>query len=179
MKNSHVVCTALVRAVVIMVLVSLSGANPVEAQVSKNPLVGPVNVTDLDNPARSPFQALLCGSFPSGGNLLDCQGRPSVINVPSDRRLVIEYLSAHCVLLGGITGVSVALETVVGGVNAAYDVHLSYTPFGTSTVEGSHLTRIYADPGTVAFMAFGSGQNGQTPGNSQCLLAVSGYTVTR
>ena len=96
MKNSHVVLMALVRAVVIMVLVSLSGANPVEAQVSKNPLVGPVNVTDLDNPARVPVPSASLRVVSFRGQPLGLPGAPQcdqcAVGPPSGHRIPLGTL---------------------------------------------------------------------------------------
>ena len=61
-------------------------ANVVVANAATNPAV----VSDAENPARNPFQLVLCGkiSFGSGANL--CAGLNDEFLVPTDRRLVIE-----------------------------------------------------------------------------------------
>jgi hypothetical protein len=136
----------------------------------------PAVVRDADNPARSPFQAVLCttASF-NGGSVPTCLGASSTLAVPSDRRLVIEYVAADCVQ-SNVNFIQVSLGTTVGGVNSNYPVHLAFNVFSTAFLEGGQQTRIYADPGSAVFIA-DSASGGALPGSVVCHLRISGHSI--
>lgn len=143
------------------------------AGTSASPLqvASPLEIRDLDNPARQPFQAGSSCSTTSDG----CFG--SFITVPAGKRLVIEYMS----MLADIPAGQVALwqvRTTVGGQ------HVHFLPQSAPAVAGfigspgvaavSQQVRLYADPGSVLILSFT--RNG-TGTQAHFDATISGYLV--
>src|SRR5262245_33694784 len=94
---------------------------------------------------QKPFQALL----QSPGN--------SVITLPNDQRLTIEFVTASCWNFSGpaTNGLSVSLRTQVGGnqVRHFFAPKFIFTVGGIPAYVTSEMVRIYADPGTKVEMS--------------------------
>jgi len=144
-----------------------------------NDAANPAVVRDVDNPARQPFQKLICVAFGNEAN--NCGALVNGFTVQAGRRLVIEQVSGSCELESGTVLVSVALGTQVGSLDVvAHFLPLPPPPTPTPTVVYSssfnHVTRIYADPGSG--VGINSGQFlGSTGTDAVCRLALSGYLL--
>jgi hypothetical protein len=147
-------------------------------------LSGPISITgtlstrDVDNPARSPFQATLCtsGSFlsstPPGCSNLDFKTQ-----VPSNRRMVIEYVSGECSVGGAVGFIRLGISTTVAGVGADHRLHLQQDPLDSRFFDITQQKRLYADPGTFVGLGGSAGSAGANPGSYRCTVTLSGYTV--
>ena len=132
-------------------------------------------VRDVDAAAVRPFQAELCLENGSA----TCSSLPGSLAVPFAtssgepvRRLVIEYVSGECLLVGSSGGVSIfGLVTAANGVSLLHRLVPVAPVVGSRTVAAQD-TRIYADPGSeVRFVTSVIGAN------SLCSMAVSGHLV--
>ena len=103
---------------------------------------------------------------------------PKSFNVPSDRRLVIEYVSGRCSRSGDVTGTKTSIFTSASGVGASHVVHLMSDELDSRFFDVTQQLRIYADPGSSVYMNF-SMSFGPKPAFADCTLALSGYTVTK
>ena len=159
----------------LVIVTSIAGASSVAAQQGTAPVKVvsplPLPVTDADNPGRHPFQAQLCaGCSPTSIT-------PSTLTVPSDVRLVIEFVSALCEIQGSASLYDAAVTTIVGGNTVPHSFAPTPT-FVTATDKRSvitHTTRLYADPGTQVgvFIRLSAG----TANVSFCSFSISGYTI--
>ena len=131
-------------------------------------------VRDVDAAALRPFQVELCTQQGAGAcPMPDTLAVPvATSNGEPVRRLVIEYVSGECILIG-TGGVSIfGLVTVVNGVSLLHRL----VP-GTPSVEFARTaaaqdTRLYADPGSeVRFVTSVIGAS------SHCRMAISGHLV--
>lgn len=138
-----------------------------------NTATNPVLVRDVDNAARHPFQLRLC--FASGLTGLSCHDIPAVVSVPSDRRLVIEYVSAECIKNVG-TNIDFGVATQVGGVPAKHYLAIVANVTDSSRINAAQQTRIYADPGSDLVFAIGIGGSGTGTG-ARCEMTLSGYSI--
>jgi hypothetical protein len=146
--------------------------------IGGNSASSPLFTRDADNPARQPFQTSLC--FSVGTGAFPCSSKaPSFLRVPSDRRLVIEFVAGSCQTgpIGGtgLTGLGLGIATTAGGADVIYSLPYS---FGLSELDIAQQTRIYADPGTSVSFGEERGAGGATPSFVTCVLGLSGYTVT-
>ena len=139
---------------------------------------GTAAVRDVDNAARSPFQAQLCQKVEFGTGTISACSTSNSFEVPSDERLVIEYVSGTCfVTLGVVNSVRISMGTTAGGSQAEHRFLLTPDALDARNLDAAQQTRIYADPSSVVGMNFSSGAG---PGNgvAKCTLTLSGYTVT-
>jgi hypothetical protein len=115
-------------------------------QASPLGVASPLEVRDLDNPARQPIQAAS-----------NCQPDPgftgcgvTILNVPAGKRLVIEYASIEAFTPAG----QVAFFELTTSVNGTSVIHRSplsqpavaFNSIGRATL--GQQVRIYSDPGT-------------------------------
>jgi hypothetical protein len=147
--------------------------------IGGNSASSPLFTRDADNPARRPFQAALCQAIGLGATPGECApSKPNNFTVPSDRRLVIEFVAGSCQTgpIGGtgLTGLSLNIENSVGGTFGGYSLPYSFV---LGELDIAQQTRIYADPGTKVVLGLG-GSAGSTPTFATCVLGLSGYTVT-
>ncbi len=132
----------------------------------------PVPVTDVDNPARQPFQHPFNFTFdPTQG------GNGTTFVVPSGKRLVIEYASATIGLERGAI-VDVLVATTVNGVEGQH--HLIPTPMGPAwgfplSYLVSKDLRVYADAGTTVSF----GMTDTISGAGISFGTISGYLVNQ
>ncbi len=140
-----------------------------------NPAGNPVLVRNVDmvnEPVQVPFQIDLCSEIGSA-----CASPDSFL-VPSDRRLIVEYVSGTCVTNPLANNrFEIHLFTVAGGtppVNHSFHaVQESSAPDGPFFLfDVTQPTRIYADPGSYVQLSLSFG-----PGTGACTLALSGFTV--
>jgi len=143
-----------------------------------NTASSPLYTRDVDNPARRPFQTTLCLTASFGQPASSCGSTTSQYAVPSDRRLVIEFVSGFCSTgpVGGtaLTILRTELNTTVAGIPVQHNIPL--TP-GLGHFDAAQQTRIYADPGTNVNLG-GSLSAGSTPTSVICDITMSGYTIT-
>ena len=133
-------------------------------------VASPLEVRDLDNPARQPLQ--LSGNCVITG--FSC--RSPLFVVPDGKRFVIEYVSLHA---SSPVGQVAALQiiTIFRGVETAHS--LTQTPPAVEVGVGTEgfsqaggTVRLYADPGTlVSVIGFRSGN----VGIANLQLSLSGY----
>lgn len=143
--------------------------------------VGPVNITgtvpirDIENPARQPYQNDEILSTPAG--LL---GDNATFTVPSDKRLVIEFVSFSANWPAGqyTTRFFIGVCNAAGGTcPTSYYVAPSapVAEFGGEVFSvGSSPVRLYADPGTEVTVGV---RRNATTGEGLASVSVSGYLV--
>lgn len=119
---------------------------------------------------KDPIQKLLCIAL--GTAPLSCGAFPSSFSVPSDQRLVIEFVSGTCEVTSPTTRVNVALETTVGADTRTHVLHLLADPLQTLNFDFTYQTRVYADPGSN--VSIFSSVGGAEDFGSTCFLAFSG-----
>lgn len=150
-----------------------SGApGPEKSFVVANTADEPVPTRDVDNPAREPFQRFLVeqlndGEFSAGDRVS--------FSVPAGKRLVIEYVSLLSVVPTG-QKLRVKIDAFAGG-HGSHQLTLSGEGSfqgGRDDYKASHLTRIYADPGTDVFIRVA---RNSTSGIAGINASVSGYLV--
>ena len=92
-----------------------------------------------------PFQKSLTLNFSIGNGFV----AESRLQVPADKRLVIEWISATQFVPHGAGG-SFGVTTSVGGEQAfhALQTSASATTDGNDNITTAQVTRIYADPGS-------------------------------
>lgn len=143
-----------------------------------NTASSPLYTRDVDNPARRPFQTRLCFTVSFGQPASSCGSLTSQYAVPSDRRLVVEFVSGFCSTgpVGGtaLTLIRTELSTSVSGTTAGHNIPLTA---GLGHFDAAQQTRIYADPGTNVNLG-SSLSGGSTPSSALCEMTVSGYTIT-
>ena len=105
----------------------------------KNPLL----VRDVDNPARNAFQSYVNFSIPDG-ELSECA---TLVNVPSGKRLVIEYVSEDWLQRAGLfdppSAGSVLLATTLNGLRLEHSLSYQHSSPHNSSV--AQQVRLYAD----------------------------------
>jgi hypothetical protein len=137
----------------------------------------PLPVTDSDNPARHPFQAVLC--FHSAGPTACPNDVPRALTVSSDSRLVIEFVSGSC-FASAASGFpivrTVQLRTTVANEPVPHQFLFVPVEAGATAqnVVLSQSTKIYADPSTQVVL----GVAGAGATTTQCVVSISGYTIT-
>jgi len=132
-----------------------------------NVATSPVFMRDVDNPARQPFQQLLCLAATASSCSV-----PSSFTVPSGKELVIEYVSGGCVTADASSFVNAAgLHTSVqGAVGFHFFGNLRIGP--NSAFDFGQQTRLYADPNTNVTLAASL-----IGGGGVCGMEISGYLV--
>jgi hypothetical protein len=147
--------------------ISATGAAHLSAQGKPVTLV-----RDVDTAALRAFQAQLC--VEQGGPAC---AEPNTLTVPAVtstgepvRRLVIEYVSGECLLIGSGSVSIFGITTVVNGVSMLHRLVPAPPASGSRTVAAQD-TRLYADPGTeIRFVVSVSASN-------ICTTAISGHLV--
>lgn len=128
------------------------------------------NVRDADHPARAAFQVRLCTfGWPPG-----CGQVASQYRVPTGHRLVIEFVSATCLV--GVVTQRMGYMSVTTRVDGTFANHYFVPIASAGQIERVSLVsqpaRIYADPDTtVDPSATSSG------GDVGCLVTLSGHLV--
>jgi hypothetical protein len=134
-------------------------------------VTGTVNVRDVDNAVRTPFQQLLRS---------DIAARRS-FTVGADERLTIEFVTSECSVQQPVTqatsGTAFTLRITAGTTSVDHYFQPKFTrffPVGSTLVtyyyNSTDMTRMYADPGTTVSLA------GHVA-TFDCFVSVSGYTV--
>ena len=170
-RNKLIAIASLVMLVITLALinsrytVTRGAADPPVTVV--NTTAQPVPVRDVDNPARQPFQT----STSSPTNAFNAQGFGlTLITVPAGKRLVIEFVSATCspTGAGGVVPNPLRVTTQV-------DHWFALQPGNQiGLAVGTHLTSLYADPGTKVNLTVFPTSNAATV---ICNVAVSGYFI--
>ena len=138
-----------------------------------------VLVRDLDNPARQPVQAnATCTINPGSGSPAGNTCEIAIFDVPSEKRLVIEYASMQLefTTLGKL--MTLDITTTVGGNQVSHSFPMS-SPAVTAAAGGGlarlgQQVRIYADPGTAVMVR---GVRTELAGTSHCRFSISGHLV--
>lgn len=154
---------------------TLSGSVTGSVSVT-NTAASPVPVRDVASAATRPIQFVLCSSGGGAGQGI-CGSVPSNVVLPPDRRMVIEYVSGGCTDSSDVALVQVFVFTSVNGVVLAHRVHLEANPLDKRFPDVAQQTRLYADAGSSVGME--AQVNGTDASFAQCVLNVSGYTVTQ
>jgi hypothetical protein len=162
--------------------VATTQSGPWNVGIGGNSASSPLFTRDADNPARRPFQTALCNAENFLGGSAVCHD-PGTYTVPSDRRLVIEFVSGSCSTIGssgagslnGLNSLTLQLETTAGGTNVAS--HIFPPAIFLGQISLAHQTRIYADPGTTVEFFMGAAV-GPSPFSIDCTITISGYTIT-
>jgi len=144
-----------------------AAAAPSDKTVTIDPTQLPLPVTS----AGQPFQTSLCA-----GLGVCPPSVPSIYTVPSDRRLVIQFVSGNCVTAGPPNRLRVGIGAFFGGTGADFPFPLSADPFGSGEINLAQQTLIYADPGSVVLLEVGTG--GYSGASAVCTVSLSGYTTT-
>lgn len=161
----------------IAVVLSLTAARPAVAQ--KGGGAAPVTIAGpLPLPVQetgTPFQATLC--FATPGPCIG--GTTDSLTVPTDVRVVIEFVSAECSAQApsspGTPEVSeVSLFTTVGTNVVKHQLQTGLITTGGTNAFGTFpvMTKIHADPGTDIELSFGFHGS-----SAACTLGISGYTI--
>jgi len=143
------------------------GLAPGATVVIGNAAAAPVLVRDVDNPARTPFQAKLCP--------VNCTGNlafPTSLIVPAGKQLVIEQIAGECFPSGQTLAVGLTVTTHSTTVTHLFGLQYPLGP-GFSTAYTNHTTRLYADGGTTVAPAYNSYD--ANPADTACDIAFSGY----
>ena len=132
-----------------------------------------VLVRDLDNPARQAVHAKAsCTINPTTSS---CDA--AIFDVPSGKRLVIEYASADLFGLSFGKVLSLTITTTLTGARSPI-AFLRGSPGvprpGGGLVSLGQQVRIYADAGTVVSVR---GVRAEDTGTSSCNFSISGYLV--
>jgi hypothetical protein len=148
--------------------------NPLEAAAqAKNPI--------SPDSSQQPFQRSFCTQ--NSSNCSDPNGGlQSSFQVPSDHRLVIEFISGSCLSSPDTTLSAVAVGTTASGVAALFH-RIAVTRSASLTLakfyEVSQSVRFYADAGTLVFF----GHQGVSDSNiniaASCSGTISGYLVSQ
>jgi len=138
----------------------------------------PLPTRDVDNPARTPFQIKLCQQASFGGGNPGGACTDHSFQVPSEYRLVIEYISGECFFTPDVVNsIQLAVSTTVGGSSAPHSLHLLSNALDRRVLDFGHQVRIYADSDTSVGLNF-SASAGPGAGSISCRLTLSGYGVT-
>jgi hypothetical protein len=149
----------------------VTGSTTVSGPVAvKQDGVWTVNIRNLDEPGRAPFQAQITASATSS---------PTLSGIPAGKRLVIQHVSANLITpstTGGYLrmGITPPAGSAFGG--ATYQFPLTFvgtrSPVGSFFV-GSFPVTAYADPDSVIQFLTDSG----FISSGTLFIAVSGYLV--
>lgn len=174
--------TWLVASLVLLALSSSSHARRPKPVTVVNPETEPVPVIGVENPALTAYQ--------SGDTVTLAPGVGGVISsaiaeVPSDTRLVVEYVSVRCSTPSGngIVSVSLGITRLTGPSSTStlsFPFPIRYqsaSSTGNGIWVGAGPVRLYADPGggNIGVTATVSRQTGD--GTTSCVFAISGHTV--
>ena len=146
--------------------------------ITGNSGANPVLVRDVDNPARRPFQIMLCGGGKNGVSfcnlpVLGAPGAPSAFVVPPGQQLVLRFVSGSCIATN-TDNLNLNLKTTVAGATVGYPLFPVQSRFPLWGV--TQEVYISADPGTnVALETIEQSANSALG----CKFALSGYTVTQ
>jgi hypothetical protein len=153
------------RLLTLVAAVALAGASAACASTGGDVTVvnsaqNPLPVRDVDRPGREPFHNTVTVT-----NTIDA----TLLNVPADRQLVMEFVSGFCT-----TTQTVSVHTV--RLSGSVDHFLTPTVFptgpGTTFAVITQLARIYAAPlAAVKVTVFPTAATGTTT----CSISVSGY----
>jgi len=139
----------------------------------------PVPVEDVNNPSRRPIQR-----YVDVMNTLDPvsgeSGVKTIMTVPSDSRLVIEFVSASCnspVANSSDRPMEASVLRITTSVDHYFSFDYSkYTDAAgevtSITSTATHLTRLYAEPGTEVRALISPTSNRAT---LDCNVSISGY----
>lgn len=155
-------------SIAVLAYSSLIGAAPKDVNVV-NDATNPVLIEDNDNPARRPVQRGI--SFNNLGG-----GVATIMTVPGDSRLVIEFVSAVCVSVD--LPVSPPVEASVLRIATNVDHYFSFQyarnlPFSIESV-ATHATRMYAEPSTDVLALISPTSTAPT---LSCNVSISGYLI--
>lgn len=170
-KIAIILCIASALGLYLIPTVSIAAtAAPTQPVRIMNTFSQPVPVSDVDNPARQPFQQLFNFSF---DHTQGTNGQSFV--VPAGKRLVIEFVSAAIALEMGLV-VDAVVTTTVGGIAGGH--HLIPTSMGPAwgfplSYLISKDIRVYADPGTTV----GFSITDNLTGNGGAWGTISGYLI--
>lgn len=147
----------------ILLAVSVIAAATAISLLSPRQLLAQVRaalVRDVDHPARQPV-ALLRGisftGFGDGDRFFICTA-PSIcsLNVPLGKRLIIESMSVRVTVPSGQTVRQVSLQDPAQGLGDFYlAVNLQANEAVDDTYTGTHMVRMYIDPGGSVFISVG------------------------
>src|SRR5438094_7734660 len=121
-----------------------------------NTPASPVQVRDVDNPAKQPFQAEVVGGFADGAS---STGDITIATVPAGKRLVIEHVSALGTMLPTqkvINGGSDVIWTDPFGIiilQYHWDSQGSNADGSRDYFVVSEALRVYANPGPIRCFA--------------------------
>jgi hypothetical protein len=130
-------------------------------------------VRDVDNPARHAFQQRVSVDAPQTGVFSE-----GSFQVPSGKRLVIEFISADVAAPGGPPPL-VFIQAIGGGGKSVVNIPLGQADASdpSQTVwTGNTFTRLYADGGTYVGVLLGSASNAPA-GDINMVASISGYLV--
>ena len=143
-------------------------------------VVNTPSVSDADNPARQPFQAVVTGVLSASGDT----GNVPITTVPAGKRLIIEHVSVFCFAQTGqrifLASIGVALQNAYNGANLNH--YLTLSPQGSNGFDldfytASEQVRLYADPGTQVFVDAAGNPPSASGLPSSAHFAISGYLV--
>lgn len=145
----------------------LAQAAPATKEVEVvNDASNPVLVEDLDNPARQPFRAFASFSNQTGTPPFGV----TVTTVPSDHRLVVEFLTVRC---QSTAGVEPTVVQVFAGILHSFSI--DNKPFGPGfSSTATHLTRMYGNPNSPVVASVFPTTNAAT---INCDIAITGHLV--
>lgn len=138
----------------------------------------PVPVRDVDQITRQPFHAQLNLSVEQNED-----GGFASLDVPNDKLLVIEYVSARIPVIGSLSlPAHFRMSSTTGPdlVNHFLFTVLPQALTGTppfQSAQSGRQVRLYADPGTTVNTAVGLSSTNPIPGQLNVTLALSGYLV--
>jgi hypothetical protein len=137
-------------------------------------VVNTPTVSDADNPARQPFQALAGGEFTQPVFVI------TLTTIPTGKRLIIEHVSVVGETLTGKKMIGASIGVALQNVNNGSHVYHSLTVsaqgsnvFGEDIYTASGQIRLYGDPGT---QVYGVAVSDNAVG-SHVSFSISGYLV--
>ena len=141
-------------------------------------VVNTAAVFDVDNRARSPFTASGAGQFGEEGHQISI----TMLTLPSDKRLVIEQVSAQMLSQPTTTDAQrmrIEVDTITGGSSASYAFTGSNGGLETlgnlDVFVASAQMKAYADPGTTVQVVAGRRSTSACP--CPVNVSLSGYLV--
>jgi hypothetical protein len=147
--------------------VDITGTSSVQVV---NPLDSPVLGRDVDQPARHAFQRGVVIDFATGKGIATAE-----FTVPANKRLVVEYVSAHIILTEGVM-FQFSVHTSAGDSTGSH----FFAPMSQANFPDNYTisqqTRLYASPGsTVTIEARRTFNPNSLPDSG--LATISGYLV--
>lgn len=120
--------------------VGITGTPSVQVvNLSDSPVLG----RDVDHPARHPFQRGMVIEFETGQGIASAQ-----FTVPANKRLVVEYVSAHINLTDGVMS-RFSVHTAAGDSTGTHYFAPMSHPLFPESYTISQQTRLYATPGST------------------------------